>query len=234
MTVKRREAQTLGEVWSLGTTVTLGPDEVRSFAARAEQGDPITNAQTPTTGDGDYTVSAGSLASVTLERTSGLFIRINLRAGSDGATVTDLRLRGQRVAVVGETLIEDQLGIEGDNLPSYPLDIHPEIDPSDAQQFCDAIVGFYRNGRPRLTATLEGLAAAERLTAGLAREIHDRVRLVDGNTGIDLEGYIHTIRQEVYSPVRQVTTFEVEEAVSENFGVWDGDESLWDVALWGW
>lgn len=234
VTVRRREAQTLGEVWALGVPVTLGANEIRSFAARAEQGDPIINAQTPTSGDGDYVVSAGSLTSVTLERTSGLFIRVNLRAGSDGATVTGLRLRGQRVAVVSETLIEDQLGIEGDHLPTYPLDIHPEIDPDDAQQFCDAVVGFYQGGRPRLTLTLEGLAAAERLTQGLSREIHDRVRVVDGNTGIDLEGYVHTIRHEVYSPGRMVTTFEVEEAVSENFATWDGEESLWDLALWGW
>ncbi|PKN79361.1 MAG: hypothetical protein CVU47_10715 [Chloroflexi bacterium HGW-Chloroflexi-9] len=231
-TVKTRVAQALGEVWALGSTVTLGANETRTYAARGEDGDPITAATVPTTGGGDYTVSAGSLVSVTLERTSGLSIGITLVAGPAGATVTGLRLRGQRVMVTSETLIEDQIGITGDFLPSYPLDIHPEVSPTVAQDFCDAVVGFYRNGRPRVTATLETLGADARMDQAMAREIHDRVRVVEGNTGIDLQAFVHTISQVVVSPSRLITTFACEEAIGGGF-ILDTSELVADGATEG-
>src|SRR3546814_19812853 len=65
---------------------------------------------------------------------------------------------------------------------------------------------FSRHGRPRATCTLEGLGATERLTQALARDVHDRVTVVDANTGINVDALIHTVRLEVQAPNRLVAT----------------------------
>ena len=93
--VVRRSAKALETVWNLGEPLELAPNEVRKLNARASSkdsgrgssGNPFKDAVTPVEG-ADYALAAGSLASVSLDRTSGVSAELTLTAGPDGAAVT--------------------------------------------------------------------------------------------------------------------------------------------------
>jgi len=231
-TVKTRTAKSLAVAWTGPTPVTLAPGEAVSYLARTSGGDPMKAAVTPVLNT-DYTVSAGSVASVTLDRTSGASITVTITAGASGATFAALQLRAQTVSVDSVTEVSDQHGNTGTNLPSYVLPVLAEISVSEAQDFCDAVVGFYQDGRPRASLLIEPLYADARMTAALAREIHDRVRVIDPETNTDKDYYVHQKTLMLTAPNRLVATLEIEDATSPSLFV-IGTSELDGVDVLGW
>lgn len=228
--VKSRAAQTLGQVWALGSTITLGAGETRTYAARQSSGDPFTAAVAPSSAAGDYTVSAGSLTTTpTIDRTSGASVTITVGpAGVGGATITGLRLRAQSVAVTTATVVTNTVDTSvsraqyGDR--TFPLPIRAEIDVDVAQDFANAVVGFYQDGRPTAQVTLRANHADARMTAALTREVGDRVRLIQG--ALDTEMHVEQVRHEISAPSVHTTTLALEAADGSTYFVLD--ESLLD------
>jgi hypothetical protein len=198
--VKVRSAKTLAAIWSIDDAVSLAPAEVRQIAVKPTDDEPFTGAVTPSGAGGDYTVTAGSLASLSLDRTSGGSCAITLTAGSSGATITGLRLRAQPVTVdsvvpvantIDTSTSRDRYGVR-----TYTLPTRAEISANDAQDFVNAVVARYQNPRPTVQITITN-ATAERLAQILGREVSDRITVVEAQTGLDGDCWIERITHEI-------------------------------------
>ena len=236
-TVKTRAAAASAEIWALGSTITLAASETRKYGARQADGTPFNAAVTPTSGGGDYTVSAGSLSNVTLDRTSGASVTITLTAGSSGATVTGLRLRAASVPVTNTIQVEGTVDTaasqEQHGVQTYTIPLRAEVAVDDAQNFCNAVEGYYQEGRPTAVLTVLGNLAAARLTAALSLEVGDRVRVIEGNTSIDKQFHLERVAQQVDKPATHTTTLALEEvsaaanAFTLDTSELDGGDVLW-------
>lgn len=244
--VKSRTVQAIQTVWTLGSTITLAAGETRKYLARGGQTTdittgqyigPFTGAVAPTSGAGDYTVTAGSLvSSPTLDRTSGASVTLTVGpAGASGATITGMRLRAQPVTVSATTPVRSTIDASTSQtafgVRTFPLPIRQEIAINDAQDLCNAIVGFQQNGRSTVLFTVRGIHGAARLTAALAREVSDRVTVIHAASGLNADFYIESIAHRVIAPASHVTTFAGENAPADSYAVWG--TSTWGTGRWG-
>lgn len=198
LTFKSRAAQALAVVWSLGSSVSLAPGEARPFIATS--GDPFTAAVC--VNGTDYTVSAGSLSGVSLDRTSGARVTITLTAGASGATVTGLQLRAQPVTVTNTTQVGETISVTTSrsryktrvyNPPSQP---RAEFDSINTlQDLANATVAAYLEPRPTETVGVKCVTDTT-IVAALAREVSDRVTVVDAQTGLSAASFVEQIRDE--------------------------------------
>lgn len=190
MLVTTRSAKTSAQIWSLGSAVTLAANETRKFVARAEQGVPFTNAVTPTSGV-DFNVTSGSLASVSIDRTSGGQTTITVTAGAGGGAIDDLALRAQVVSIDESTTVATTLdtsasqalnGIRNWDFNREP--IRNDIDLNVAQDIVNAIPAWYEDGRARVSMTVYANRGPAAMTAALAREIGDRIAIHANRVGL--------------------------------------------------
>ncbi len=207
----RREEGSLVEVWSLGENLTLAPGEIKRITGRSS--DPFMDAAIPSVVGGDYTAVSGTIDQIWLARDSGTQVKINLTS-TDGATISGLRLRGKPVTVVNTSVasntLDTQTSIDDYGPRTYRIPTRKEIGFNVAVDFCNAVVGYYKAGRPVATITLDTNVADERMEAALEREVGDRVQIVVDD--IDEEMYVEHIRHEVYAPSTQRTTLGLEAA----------------------
>jgi hypothetical protein len=197
-------ARTLGAivvVWTLGTTLTLGPSEVRSFPIKST--DPFGFVATPTAGI-DYTVAAGGVTP-SLDRTSGAVVTLTMTAGAGGATVTGLQARGQTYSAVASQVVDQIAASTILGAKDYTLDVWPEIDPRAAQDLADLIVTAYRVPRPIVTVALKN-ANATRLAQMLTREVSDRVTVNESQTGLAAACFVERVEHVVTEAGRFQTT----------------------------
>lgn len=231
VTVVRRVAQALAEVWALGVTVSLAPNETRTFQILTS--DPFTAAVPPTAGGGDFTITSGSLASaMTLDRTSGASATLSMTASVSGCTLTGLRVRAQAVTKQTETKVTNTLdtaaSIDEYGEQTYRLPVREDLSLNVAQDFCNGVVTFYADPRPTAKIDVRGHVADERMTAALAREVHDRIRVIESETGVDLEFLVHTIEHRISAASQHRTIFGLEEAAPAAVDPWIWDTSKWD------
>ncbi len=232
VSVNVRAVQALAVVWQNGSDLTLGAGEVRKIGAKTS--DPFKAAVAPVAGI-DYTVTAGSVVSVTISRTSGQSTEITVTAGPAGATVTGLQLRAQAVTVstrIKRTNTVDTSASQLDHgIRTYPLSIWPEIGVEVAQDLANAIVGIYQDPRPAVELTILPGHEGNRVQQ-LAREVSDRITVIEKQSGMNgpvfIERIGHTIRDQ---GIDQVTVFGCEKASDVSYGIWD--TSVWDGCVWG-
>ena len=231
-----RSAAATGTLWSLGETLTLGANETWQKRIVQSQRIPFQAAIPPTSGAGDYTVSAGALASnPTLDRTSGSSCLLTLVAGPAGATITGLRVRGDSVPIDAEVEVADTLaavGTDPERPPPPDFNVLPEVAVDGAQQLMNGLVSVRKDPRPTATfAVIAGRDAAA-MTAALAREIGDRIRLVEPESGVDINAYVEQVAHQISAPARHLTVFGVEKATTAGPFVLDtstlgGVDVLW-------
>lgn len=234
---KTRSADATAVVWSLGETALFGPTQVLTFAARSTTGNPFQAAVTPVENT-DFTVSAGAIATVTLDRTSGGSVTITMTAGAAGATVTGLQLRADLVSLDGITEITNRVnastsitkhGTRG--IPSR-MKFRAEIGSGAAQDLVDGLVTWYQDGRPTAMIPLDSVDATT-IAAQLARTFGDRIRVIvdAGNINIDTEYWIFGIRFHWRRAGMFETVWEVEEADLSNYATWGAGK--WGTMVWG-
>jgi hypothetical protein len=229
----RRTAQSLAAVWSLGTTVTLAAAESRSFVARSSTGDPFTGAVTPVVTT-DYTVSVGSLASVTLSRTSGAQVTVTITAGGSGATVTALQLRAQLVTVSASgsiaNTVDASTSISRYGLRPFNYTTWPEISINVLQDLVNTVVTTYSVPQPMILVTAIGADDASTL-ALLRREVSDRISVADPTSGFASDVFIEQITVRVTDAGKVAVTFGCTKTTATGYAVWDTAE--WDDGRWG-
>ncbi len=228
----RAIAASLTAVWSLGSTVTLAPNQVGTYVAKGS--DIFTQAVAPVGGT-DYTVTSGSVSSATLDRTSGASCTITITAGANGATLTGLQLRAKLVSITNTTNVTNTVdttssqSIYGKRV--YPLATRAEIAVGALQDFCNAVVGMYQNPRPIAEVTLYGTDATQ-WNQVLNRQISDRVTVVEAQTGVNADFFIEQVSHELtYGGKLHAAKFGMEKAAAGTYLVWG--TGVWGTGLWG-
>lgn len=227
--IRKRTAKPLQAVWTLGSTATIGGNEVRKYIVRSS--DPFTAALTPVAGT-DYTLTAGSV-SPSLDRTSGGNVTLTLTAGAGGATLTGLQLRAQPVKVDAATLVSNTISTIASQQQHgkrvWELPIRAEIPVNVAQDLCNAIVGLYQEPRFGVELTVEGTSDTH-LDQQRLRQISDRIHVIEAHTGLDTDFWIEQIRHELGGLLR--TSFAGQEVHAiNNIGLWG--TAIWGQAVWG-
>lgn len=228
----KRAAGSLAAVWTLGSTLTLAAGESRSFVARSETGDPFTAAVAPVLTT-DYTVSVGSVASTSINRTSGAQVTVTITAGGSGATVTTLQLRAQLVSVTASGSIANTVSastsISRYGRRPFSYTTLPEIATNTLQDLANAIVTTYQVAQPMIEVTAHGTDDTS-ATALLAREISDRLSVADPTSGFASDVFIEQITARITDAGFVTVTFGCTKATSTGYAVWD--TSVWDTGRW--
>jgi hypothetical protein len=229
----RRTAASLAAVWSLGTSVTLSAGESRSFVARSSSGDPFTAAVAPVLTT-DYTVSAGSIASTSLDRTSGAQVTVTLTADAGGATVDSLQLRAQLVSVAASgsiaNTVDASTSISRYGRRPFSYATWPEMAINDLQDFVNTIASTHSVAQPMVEVT--AIATDDTSAAALlAREVSDRISIADPTSGFASDVFIEQITVCVTDAGKVAVTFGCTKASATVYGIWD--VGVWDTSLWG-
>jgi hypothetical protein len=201
-----RAAQELQPVWTSDTTISLTTGEERLVTASAT--DPFLNAVPPVNGI-DYTIMSGSITT-TLLRTSGGSATIKLTAASP-AVVSNLQLRAQPVTVAYTVQVSasDVASIADFGPRSFPGDL-PWCGPYDAQAVLDTAVAIRSQPLPILTVKFLVGVNTTKANALLARDLSDRVTIVEPETAVSGDFYIESIGHEFTGEFDHAVTFGLE------------------------
>lgn len=233
-----RTPGTAATVWTGPTTVSLGPSQAITFKARSSGGDPFKSAATPTVVDGDYAVASGSVSSITLDRTSGGNVSITVTAGAGGCVLTGLRLRATPVEIQSRGIAQNTYSTatsQGEyGTRAFTHDARKEVALSEAEAWCNEVAIMRKDGIPYLTIPVKAFAHDTRMTAALAREIGDRIRVIETEQAIDTEAHVDHIAHHLEAPGALTTTIYARKAVAEAADVFvldvstlDGGDRLW-------
>jgi hypothetical protein len=231
VSVNRRSLAGVAVVWSFGEPLRLAASEARTF--RVQSSDPLTGAITPAAGT-DYALVSGAVTPA-LDRTSGAVVSLTLTAGAGGATLTGLQLRADKYTATAETVTDQIAASTIQGAKDYTLDVWPEMSRNLAQDFVDVIVRAYSSPRATITIALKN-ANATRLAQMLAREVSDRVTVVESQTGLNAACFVERIEHEVTEAGRFHTARLGLEKISTamyptDYGVWG--TGLFGTAKWG-
>jgi hypothetical protein len=214
-------------VWHYDQPFNLPPATTVRIHAQASE--PFFFATTPEAGV-DYTVLVGSIASITLQTTSGQSVGIFLTAGAVGAQLSGLQLRAWPTTKV-ESRVTSTVDVSASlakyGVRPYTLPVWPDIDVNTAQDLANAIALAYREPRASATITVAGVDDTH-LAHCLGREISDRIRVVEAQTGLDADMMIERIEHRIdWGGRRHVTRFGCEKATVV------GTYATWGVSVWG-
>lgn len=230
---KRRAADVADSIiWTYGDTLTLAGGESKPLLVEPSGDDPITSVVVPVAGT-DYAVVSGSIASASFDRTSGALVTLTLTAGTAGAIITGMQVRGRLARVVSSMRIQNTVDASASiakyGVKPYQLEILPEIDPGVAQDFVNAVVGQLKTPRPIRTLRTP-LVTSTMITAALTREVGDRIRVINTQSSFDQSMMVEDIRVEWPENGVPCAYLGCEAAVDTPYSVWD--VSLWDIGVW--
>ena len=237
LTVVQRSRKSAETIWEYSETLTLSSGVSQILVARASTGDPFMNAVLPVENT-DYTVTAGSVSSITLDRTSGGSTAITVTAGSSGVTITGLSLRARPVSIDGITSIANTADVSSSitangrrTLPGK-YRISPEIAPNVAQDLANAIVNLYGGGRQRVELPVINRDATTE-TQQLTRDMGDRltVNAESGLYDVTQDFRIYGIAHETRGQSILHTTWSCEEITDVDYATWGA--GLWGTGVWG-
>lgn len=226
-----RAFQSVAEIWAYSPVITLDADGAASVIATPD--DPFRNAVTPSTGGGDFTLSAG-VVTVTLERTSGGSTMISFTAGTPGATISALRLRAdaytETASVHIETSLDTSASIAEFGEQFTELDVHPGLAPTDAVALADSMVLAYQELRPTIDVDVINVDQPH-LAQILTRRVGDRIHLIDDYQGIDLDVTIEQKAHRIMVGRLHQVRWGCEKVVEQDWALYD--VGLYDAGLFG-
>lgn len=208
--------------WAL---VTINPTSLTSSVGTAT----INVTQSAQGGVPDYVIiNSGTIASKSLDRTSGTSAVLTITAGATGPTLSSLRVRGCPVTVVRT----EQVRNDNDTAASQsrygvrPVShrILATISRATAQVLANALAVFYQEPRPSVVFRVANKNATIEAQQ-LARQISDRVTVQESQTGIDDAYWVERIAHRLIMPNIIFTEFGCERAG----GVLTNLISHWDL-----
>lgn len=205
ITIKERTlTAALGKAWDAGKPVSLSASESRTvFATGADPWTAVQNVTLTT----DYVVLSGSLASVTTAVVSATNVAITFTAGVSGAIVvgpaanpsSGPQLRAQVAAVTAEPEISvTDVGAVVTRAKTLSLTEHirREISPGYAQSLCNVALAYYKEPRPSIAIEFVN-ASPPRLAQIGAREVSDRITIVEPQTGVNRDIHVEQLNHEI-------------------------------------
>jgi hypothetical protein len=197
--INTRTLQAVGKIWEFGTSLTLSSGETRDIYVTAS--DPFKNAVTPLSGT-DYTVTAGSLTSVSLLTTSGETIVLRLVAGGAGATVIGVTSNGIQVRAASLPVTATQRVVSNvdtsltetrSNPQQRALSMWPEVEYNATQDIVDALVRRYQRERPQMVIQMQNMDAIH-MQAMLSLRVSDKIQISHRHAGIADPYWIETLQ----------------------------------------
>lgn len=190
----RQPAGALSAVWSMQGQTTIADGQTASLTAQASE--PFTGAIAPVAGT-DFELVSGAVQT-SLSRTSGQATTVFIKAVGGPATFADVRVRAYPLVTSTATVLaEDSTSISRYGRRSWPSGREPALASlNDAIAIADIILAHRAQRLPTVTVTLRG-GITERLTQQLARNLSDRVRIIDAGTGLDADFWLETIQHTV-------------------------------------
>lgn len=162
-------------------------------------------------GVADFQIQSGG-ATFAFSRTSGASILLSVAATGAGVTLNNLRVRGQLVPVVRSHQVsfpEDTTDIPVGKI-ARP-NVKPEISLQNARDFVEMFVERRQFPVPSVTIVIITELTDSNNDALYAREISDRISIVEPQTGIAEDYHIEQIKQSV-SGNALITEFGCEQA----------------------
>lgn len=224
-----REEQTATTVWNYGANIVVPPSDIRRVYAVTNE--PFKSAIVPVNGT-DYSLLSGSIASIVLERTSGLKTGITITAGAGGATIQGpaleeskgLKLRANLVPVVSTVDLKQTAvataSINQFELNSYSVPLYPEINPNTVQDIVDGVYTRYKEVREQAVIRVRNIDSYH-MDFIVNAKVSDRVRLVVTHEGVDEDFFIESksIEQEGTEFTAVVGLEKVYEVLPFRFGI---------------
>lgn len=231
VSITTRTAQASGVVWTYGQTVTL--DTSGEATVTAKPTDPFKTAIVPSIAGSDFALSAG-VVTVALSQTSGGSTVISFTGGTSGATITGLRLRAVAMTPTSTVRVSNVLDTSASQtaygVRSAQLDAYPGLGSTEAASLCDGIVLAYRDPRPLIDVDIVNTNGRQTYQI-MQREVSDRIRVIDTQTGADLELIIEQISHKIGVGRTHTTTLFCEKVVETGWGLYD--IGLFDDAIYG-
>ena len=164
---------------------------------------PLVNLVTPIQGF-DYSLEAGSISAVSLiEGLAGISVRIAITGA--GATISGLRLRGNKVIVDDVVTASSAASIASYTRSSIAPKFADYIAQAEAQALANAIIAYSRLPRAAWQVQLDGARDGQTLAAALAADIRQRIG-VDIDSAFDREGEVLGLRHELREPANLLRT----------------------------
>jgi hypothetical protein len=178
----------LSAVWS--STQSFSIDDGETLPVNAQTSDPFFGAVVPEAGT-DYQLRSGTVT-VTLSRSQGSSAAIFIKATGGPAVLDGLQLRAYAVSVQRTIQIsaDDSSSKSKYGTRSWP-DTAPWAGVNDAAALANIILAHHAERLPIVSFRLFGNDT--RLTQQLARDLSDRVTIVDAETGLNAAFYIERI-----------------------------------------
>ena len=200
-----------GPVWSSSDTIALSDGE--STVIQATASDPFYGAVTPTAGT-DWTARSGVMTAQLL-RDSGASVGIRLTATGGPAVITNLQLRAFPVPVVNTVTVS---AVDSQSVTDYgPRGLPsgneiPWVNPYDAAAILGLIVATRAQPLVQLQVRFVPGTDAQECAAVLARNLSDRVTVVEPGTGVNGDFYIERISHRLTGELDHEVTFGLEAA----------------------
>lgn len=181
-------------VWTSDSTYSLSIGE--SVEVTVSGSDPFTDAVTPVAGT-DFTTTGAGTVNVTLNRNSGVAVKITLLAVGGAVEITALQLRAKAITTrrTVKILRQDTASIGQHGERSYPEDA-PWADAQDAAAIANMILLHYAQRRPTVQLRIVTSDPSHYIQV-LQRTVSDRIHIVNGEMGLDddffVERVTHTI-----------------------------------------
>ena len=176
-------------VWSDDSAILIPAGGTRVINVEAT--DPFIGAIQPVQGI-DYTYVSGAV-NVRLFRTSGQSTAITISAPTMASKITGLSLRAYPLAVRNTVQVksEDTTSQGKYGTRAYPNEAKWAAE-EDAQAIADTIVAYRSERRPTLSLRVVS-GPDERLIQQLARDLSDRVHVIEPELGIDGDFFVERI-----------------------------------------
>lgn len=199
------------DVWTSETIHNIDPSDTLDL--HIVTSDPFYGARSPIE-DNDFTLESGSVTTG-VSRTSGQSTIMSFTAGGGGARIRDVKLNAFNVPVVrsrvvsmGDVTSQTQYGRRSPESFDAPL-----LSFEDARAIGKTILDNRAQRLPIVTIRLTG-GNDTITTQQLARDLSDRVTLVDAETGLNAAFFIERIEHTISGAGSQMheTTFACEKA----------------------
>lgn len=187
------------EIWADRTLYSLAAGQSRQFTIATN--DPFWNIQAPTQASSDTTdpdfIRIGGTLTITFSRTSGRSATMTITA-SAALTVLSMRLRAYRVSAVGndQKILKQDTGSIAKNRGIKSYKLGPAVNAEDGNAIADLVLGKRAERTSTITFTVKN-GTADQVAQQLSRDLSDRVRVVDSESGVDasfhIEHIAHTI-----------------------------------------
>ncbi|MFI6819716.1 hypothetical protein ACIBJE_02040 [Micromonospora sp. NPDC050187] len=198
----------LSQVWQMSGQRALADGETVTLSARSS--DPFVGAIAPVAGT-DFEALAGTVRT-TLTRTSGQDITVLVTAEGGPAVINGMAVRAYPIDTQTTVHVEaeDSTSIADVGRRSWPSGRAPTwASLPDAIAIANMILAYRARRLPTVSITLRG-GGVDRLREQLARDLSDRVRIVDPETGLDADFWVEQIEHSS-SRLDHTTTFGCEQ-----------------------